>query len=114
MKSEQPADKRRAARVRSAHMVHAAQQSEGSTEALTGVVVDLSASGLRLQSPAPFPFLAEVDLELALGEDIVRAHARIVHLHLLGNDQFQVGLAFMDLSAADRRRITDFVDRQQA
>ena len=102
-------NQRRDVRVASAQLVHAAQESEGSQDALTGVVVDLSASGLRLQSPSPFPFLAEVDLELALGDDILRARARIVHLHLLEDDQFQIGLAFMDLGDADRAVIESFI-----
>ncbi|MBI4574994.1 MAG: PilZ domain-containing protein [Planctomycetes bacterium] len=110
------ADKRGMARVTTVQLVRLAQESEagaGCAEAL-GRTLDLSERGVRVESDRHLPFLAEVDLSIALGEVIVQARSRIVHLTVSPAGSFHIGFEFSHVSEEDRTRLRAFLARREA
>ena len=50
-----------------------------------------------------------LDLRIALGEAIIAPKARVVRLQELEGDRVEMGLKFVELSAADSEHIASFV-----
>lgn len=74
----------------------------------TGTIVDLSSGGAALLTRYDLGFTGEVYVEFQLAEAQIAADARVRSCEAR-DDGRVYGLAFVDLSAADRVAITRFV-----
>ncbi len=70
---------------------------------------NVSQGGILLEVARAYPLSAVLDLRIALGEAIIAPKARVVRLQELAGDRVEMGLKFVELSAADRSAITAFV-----
>ena len=99
-------------RVRAYHPVRLSLvNAPGVVETLTK---DLAVGGLRSLSPAALPAASAVRIELILSteREPVRVRGRVAWFRTIPeSDQFDVGIAFDDLSDADKRRLSAYVER---
>ena len=115
-----PDERRRYARVPFDGPVRAEQiqQSTWNRNHIWNLVpADLSEGGVRLSSSELFPVESRLLLELdtELGEDPIRAHGRVVWVAQVPfQDQWQVGVAFFDVTESRRSRLRAIVNAQQA
>lgn len=75
---------------------------------------DLAVGGLRCLSPVLFPVSTEVSIELILstGAEPLTMRGRTIWFRTIPHsEQFDLGLSFIDLPAADKRRLSAYLDR---
>jgi len=105
-------ERRATPRVRAYHPVRLSLvNTQGLIETLTK---DLAVGGLRSLSAAALPVASAVRIELILSteREPVRVRGRVVWFRTIPeSDQFDVGIAFDDLSDADKRRLSAYVER---
>jgi len=68
-----------------------------------GKVVDLGPGGVRIQLHKPFSVHTELDLALAIEEQIVSARSRIIHTRRLGETLYEMGVVFLQVDEGDRK-----------
>lgn len=105
-------ERRATPRVRAYHPVRLSLvNAPGVVETLTK---DLAVGGLRSLSTAALPVASAVRIELILSteREPVRVRGRVAWFRTIPeSDQFDVGIAFDDLSDADKRRLSAYVER---
>ena len=70
--------------------------------------------GVRCISPTLFPVSSEVNVELVLstGEEPVTARGRAIWFQMIPHsEQFDVGIAFLELHVTNKRRLSAYIDR---
>lgn len=75
---------------------------------------DLAVGGLRCVSQVLFPVSTEVNVELMLstGSEPLTARGRAVWFQTIPHsEQFDLGISFLDLAPADKRRLSVYLDR---
>ena len=74
---------------------------------------DVSAGGIRCLSPVPLPATEELDVELSLakGDTPIATKAKAVWSRALQqSEQFDLGLAFQEMSPETLRRLSSYLD----
>lgn len=64
-----------------------------------GRTINISISGILLEISSQLSKDQLLDMELALGNDLIDAKGKVVHCHDLGNGKFQAGIEFTDISS---------------
>ena len=75
---------------------------------------DLALGGLRCVSPILFPISTEVNVELMLssGAEPLAMRGRAAWFCTIPHsEQFDLGISFLDLPSADKRRLSVYLDR---
>lgn len=100
---KKPIDRRRDPRVRSMHLVsYEAHAVDPTASPLTvGRTLDVSATGLRVETALMLGLGQELDLEIAVGEQVVEAKGRVVHAAEAGGSTFVTGVEFTDIAPED-------------
>lgn len=78
----------------------------------TAATVDVSQGGLRIHCHESIPVSTVLEIELAVGEEILKAVGRVVFAREEAPGSYVMGLKFVDMSDADRERLDRFVDRR--
>lgn len=102
-----PASERRRKPREKAHLLSAFRFIEGGDLNLAGFVrtLNVSEAGALLESPDPFPVGQRLALELLLDEDrVIRVDAQVVRV-THSKEAYHIGVAFADLTPANRRLI---------
>ena len=73
--------------------------------------IDMSLSGLKIETSRPFAPGDILRIELAMGDSIVVAKVRVVHATQLGRCSFDVGLCFTEISDSDRELLLKHLRR---
>jgi len=105
-------ERRRASRIRSHHPVRL--HRSGTLQVIETLTKDLAPGGLRCVSPTVLPIASEVTVELPLspGEEPITARARTVWFRAMPeSEQFDLGIAFLDLPPQTARRLSAYMDR---
>ena len=74
---------------------------------------DISLEGIQCLSTIPCPVTSEVSLELALStsNEVLELRGRTAWFRMIPHsDQFDVGIAFCDLSSQNKRRLSVYID----
>jgi c-di-GMP-binding flagellar brake protein YcgR len=74
-----------------------------------GISVDVSEGGIKLRTDRPFPVSAMLGLNLAVGEVIIRATARVVYVSEDNEGGYHIGMKFDEISPADREMLTNLI-----
>ncbi len=79
-----------------------------------GPTIDLSEKGLAFVCGSPLPVSWTMHLDLALGETIIPAEARIASVVETDDGRYRVGMAFTNISDADLEHIRKIVAERQS
>lgn len=105
-----PIDRRRSPRVESIHLVtFEAEGAEGvgASAVEVGRTLDVSVTGLRVETPTHLAVGRELDLEIAVGERVVRATGRVMHVEEAAEGLWEVGVQFTEVSREDQRALVE-------
>ena len=74
---------------------------------------DLAEGGLRCLSPMPLPVATQLAVEISLSsEELFELRGRTAWLRLIPHsEQFEVGIAFQDISPQNKRRLSACLER---
>jgi hypothetical protein len=71
--------------------------------------VDVSVGGVKLKSSFPADSGGEVDVTLALGNEVVAFRGRVVHVSPSEDRGFEMGISIEGIGNEDRAALTKFV-----
>ena len=91
------------------------RDSEGRVDLeVVGRTLDLSSGGILLEIPQPVPSgNREVEVTLGIRENVLHITGDIVHQRDLDDGNVGLGIAFRNLSEADSRIITNFLNEAE-
>lgn len=95
-------DRREHPRVVSVNLVSCKQLDDAEESESMGRTRNLSMGGILLEVHNHFPLSATLNLQIALGEKIIRPTGRVVRLQELEGDRVEMGIKFTELSEEDR------------
>ena len=78
------------------------------TEGL-GITQNLSLGGLMFEVNRKFPVDTILSVEIALGDQIIKANGRVVHVQELDNGKYDLGMKFVDISQPDFNTLWDYL-----
>ena len=105
-------DRRSTPRVRAYRPIRL--QKPATPEVVETLTKDLGVGGLRCVSPTLFPVASELSLELVLstGDEPLSVRGRTVWFQILPQgEQFDVGIAFLDMAPQTKRRLSVYLER---
>ena len=89
-------------------------RTPASPQPIETLTKDLGAGGLRCLSPIACPVSTEIGLELVLATDDepIAVRGKTTWFRTIPeSDQFDFGIAFLDLSQQNKRRLSVYLDR---
>ena len=98
-------DRRRSPRVESIHLVtFEAEGAEGlgASAVEVGRTLDVSVSGVRVETTTEIAPGRELDLEIAVGERVVRAQGRVLHVERVAEGRWELGVQFTAVTREDQ------------
>ena len=108
-------ERRATPRMRVYHPVRVHQS--GQTRIIETLTKDLSEGGLCCLAPTALPVSSDVALEfvLATGQAPLSVRGRTAWFrHIPQSEQFDVGIAFSEMSLPDKRRLSAYLERLSA
>ena len=105
-------ERRSAPRVRAYRPVRIVKP--GTSQVVETLTKDLGLSGVRCIGPTLFPVSSEVSVELVLstGEEPFTVRGRAIWFQTIPHsEQFDLGIAFVDLPPHNKRRLSAYIDR---
>lgn len=104
-------ERRHEGRVKTIALVNVAAVDEIGREAelRTGQTLDLSHDGARVELDQPLQIRGLVQMQLALGPDLIEVRGAVCSVHETREERFQVGLKFIELTRADREVIDRYL-----
>jgi len=105
-------ERRREPRVRAIRLIEVGELSNiGILANLTiGRTTDLSQSGLGLELSHELPVESKVNLDLELGEALIRILAKVRSTGPSEESRFRMGMEFLSMSELDRAALDKFLD----
>ena len=89
----------------------------GTNQVVETLTKDLAPGGMRCLSSTLFPVSTELNLELVFsdGEEPFMVRGRTVWFRTIPqSEQFDLGIAFLDIPPANKRRLSVYLDRLAA
>jgi hypothetical protein len=107
-------ERRRTPRISSAWLVsYADYDAEQVLRSLgIGKTIDLSDGGLKVWCTETFRVPTDLDVDLALGDQILRVRGRVVHAEEIEPGKYTMGIRFVDPPAESMGRIKAFLARR--
>lgn len=114
MEDNIPEDRRTVKRLDAGHLViHSDSTEEDAHRPLSmAVTIDLNEFGFKVQSTEPLALGERFRFSVALQEDVVEATGQVVHVNRALNGTFEMGVEFVDISAASIERLRKYVAEQ--
>lgn len=103
-------DRRDSPRVVSVNLVSCKPQDEVAGEQGLGRTRNLSQGGILLEVNQHYPLSAVLELQIALGEKIIRPVGRVVRLQELEGQQIEMGIKFTEMSEDDRQALDAHIE----
>jgi c-di-GMP-binding flagellar brake protein YcgR len=74
----------------------------------TGLVKNISTTGLLIECHLTLPFLSKINLQIVLPKtnEIINTTARVVRLEHIENNMNRIGVEFLKIKEEDRKRLT--------
>ena len=88
--------------------------ASGSPKPVETLTKDLAVGGLRSVSTKPFPVSTKLHIELLLpnGQGLINVYGRTAWFRTIpDSDQFELGVAFTEMSDLDKRRLSAYLLR---
>jgi len=101
MQDKIPQDRRVAPRSASGFLISYTDVAETDPNRILGIAVsiDLNEFGLKLQSTEPIPLGEKYRFSVALGDDLIDAVGKVVHVERALNGTFEMGVEFIEIYA---------------
>jgi len=77
-------------------------------EAFMGRTLNISEGGILLEVSNSYPMSSEIEITIAMGDDLIRATGRVVHLRELAEQKVGVGIKFLQLAEEDRKKLVAY------
>lgn len=108
------AEKRRVPRVTFKGLVHCEQVdvSRLSHNETIGRTLDLSEGGILLEATQHFPLLSQIDIGLALGDQIVDAKGKVVHLSQTEDGKIHMGIQFIEITEVNKQMLREYCKKK--
>ena len=74
-----------------------------------GRTLDLSTGGIKLEVNRNYPISSEIEINLQIKENIIRARGVVAHVDELKNGKIGIGVRFSKITEHDRDTIQDFL-----
>lgn len=104
--SGREAERRRSRRVRALHHIVVSKNGDTDEASVTvGRTIDVSSTGVRIQSPGHLCIDDVVRLEIAVEDRVIEARGRVVRSARIG-ELIEAGIEFTVIADADRRALT--------
>ncbi len=102
---------RRAPRIISLNLVAVAKVDETGVPTLDamGRTLDISEGGIKLETFTTVPIGSEVELGIALGEQIIHPHGRVVYLEEIEEGKYIMGLKFLELEPEELETVRTYL-----
>ena len=71
--------------------------------------INVSESGILIESGYPFPIHSILEISLAVEEELIILKGEVVRGMISENDNYYLGLRFIELSQRNRQIILDFI-----
>ena len=113
--TEQKPNKRQFERVSALNLV-SLEQLDGwgnVSMVIMGRTLDLSVGGIKLEIAEPVPFLSDIEFQIALKENILKAKGKVVFLRQTEEKKIHCGVDFEDLSQEAQALIEDVLKEAQ-
>jgi len=106
---------RKAPRVVSLNLVSVARIDGTGVPTLDamGRTLNISEGGIKFEAFTSIPLTTEVEMGIALGEDIIHPRGRVVYLEELEKGRFVMGLRFFDLAPQELDLIKGYLARKK-
>ena len=75
----------------------------------TGRTINISRGGLRLELHHPLPLRSEVEIDLALNDELIHVSGTVVYLEVIDEEKCYMGIAFKHLPPQIEGRLDDLV-----
>lgn len=76
------------------------------------ITKNIGLGGVLIQIDHSYPIVGScINLELAIENTIVRAKGRIAHVRDLGNNLFDTGIQFLDISEENLKILRDYLEK---
>ena len=112
MEDKIPRDRRVAERLESGHLVIHTDVGETDLNRTLGlgVTLDLNEFGLKVQATEPIPLGERFRFSFAVGEEVIEATGKVVHVSRALNATFEMGIEFVEIYAKDIEAIRRHID----
>lgn len=87
---------------------------EGAATQFMGRSLDLSETGILLETTRTYPNFTVLTLNLCIGEDILNVKGRVVHAKASKDGRIALGVHFLDLTDEYRKKLQAFLTGKQA
>ncbi len=96
-----PQDRRVAERLDSGHLVIHTDVGETDLNRTLGlgVTLDLNEFGIKVQASEPIPLGERFRFSLAVGDEVIEATGKVVHINRALNGTFEMGIEFVEIYA---------------
>lgn len=79
------------------------------------ITKNIGLGGILVQIDHSFPIVGSyINIELAVHNSIIRAKGKIVHVRDLGDNRFDTGIQFVEISEDDVRLLRDYLEQSGA
>ncbi|MHC4777877.1 MAG: PilZ domain-containing protein [Planctomycetota bacterium] len=103
-------ERREFPRIVSVNLVSCKQIDDDDPDESMGRTRNLSMGGMLLEVHKYYPLSSVIELQIALGESIIRPVGRVVRLQELEGNMVEMGIKFTELSEADRSNLKTHID----
>lgn len=86
---------------------------DGAATQFMGRSLDLSETGIQLETTRPYPIFTVLTLNLCIGEEILRVKGRVVHVKSSKESRVALGVHFLDLDESDREKLRSYLEEKQ-
>ena len=109
-------EKRKSARVTFKGLVHCEQVDVArlSHNETMGRTLDISEGGILLEAQQHFPLLAEIEVGLAVGHQIIEAKGKVVHLSQNEEGKIHMGIQFVEMSEVDKEALREYCAQKRS
>jgi len=109
-------ERRKHPRIASAWLVSYADYDQERVLKSLGVgkTVDVSEGGVQVICSEAFHVPTELELDLALGDDLLRVKGRVVYAQEVAPGKYSMGIRFLDLPPAATEKLREFVAKKLA
>ncbi|MHC5035998.1 MAG: PilZ domain-containing protein, partial [Planctomycetota bacterium] len=104
-----PVEKREFPRVVSVNLVSCKDVKDPEGTESMGRTRNLSLGGMLLEVHNYYPLSSVIELQIALGEKIIRPLGRVVRLQELESNMVEMGIRFTEVSEQDRTALQEHI-----
>lgn len=87
---------------------------EGSATEFMGRSLDLSETGIQVETNRAYPNMSVLSLSLCIGEDILKVKGRVVHAKGTKDGRVALGIRFLDLTDKDSKTLKNYLSEREA